>query len=1722
MMQTLKYLLIFSCALFINSAIGQQYGNEWIDYGQTYYRFEIYNTGLYRIEQTDLVNAGIPVGSFSSDNVQIFGKEREVPLLINDGGDNTLDPGDYILFYAEGNDGWLDSTLYLDPNTIANPAYSLYNDTINYFFTWNNSSSNLRYQVETDVNYAAFSSIAPYLLFTSEKNHNNAYHDGFKNTLVSSTFYTAGKGWGAPAVNGAGNYTASLNLSTPSPYTGPGAPNATFHGKSISASNANYTGSGNHHLQWTVGTSQSVLLDSIFIGHQQITCDEDFSSSILSNGTNPVQWKIVGDQGAATDYQAYNYYAIEYPRLPDFGGANSIEFKVVNDPQGKIRLDISNAGYANPIMFVHGDTPRLVPFQPNGGVHSALIPNSTNGVDQTVIYNDLSLANNVLSFIAVNGTGTFTDFSSQLIDSALIFVYHESLQSGTQAYESYRSSVAGGGHNVLSANIDELYLQYGGGIEKHINGIRRFVHHIYNSASQKPSGLFLIGKGIREANYNETTSDGPGTRKDPTRFIQNLVPSFGHPSSDVAITSGLNGGLQWTPLVPTGRISARTNTELVDYLDKVITFESEQDPLSVYNSPNKDWQKHIIHFAGGSDANEQTQFQNYLNGWEDIIEDSLFGGYVHRVFNSSSDPLNPAALQDVTDRIADGVSLMSYFGHASATNSGFEINLDEAVNWGNNGKYPVMLVNSCYNGNIFQQSNSKSEEFVQVANLGAIAYIASVSVGVDVYLNYYSQELYRQFGYKNYGANLGTLMQKDIEYHETLYSNNLVFESTCTQMVLNGDPMLKINPHEKPEIELLPEYVSFSPTDIDLTVDSITMNIAVKNLGQSVQDTINLEVTRNFPNSSVDSVYTFAINRLHYVDTISFKMPLQANIGLGLNQFTVRVDLPSIVDEQYDETNNNQITRTLFIAVDGIIPVVPYEFAVVPDDSVTVKGSTIDPIADFNTYRFEIDTTDLFNSPEHRYAVVIGLGGVKEVNPSQWLSVATGMSDPLVCEDSMVYFWRCAIDSATPDWRESSFQYINGREGWGQDHFFQFKKNGFSNVDYDRPTRKRYFSPVSGTIECNAGSSTSSPNIYYDNDFSINDVPQTYGVGVGLSAKLHVAVMDPCTLQPWGTKFTDANGTQNPNHDFGNFNNEQLWVWNDFHFLQSDPTQLANFQNMVLNEVPDGHYLLIYVPIGARYDQWDALDSANMYNTFAALGSDSIIAGRPNRPFAFFCKKGDPSSVIEELAEFDGGSVKLEAIMDGCDDEGTETSTIIGPAASWGNVYWRQNPEESPTSDSTTLRIKGYNQFGVLSVTIDTLYTLNDSIMNLNSFIDASQYPYLQLEARYIDTVDYSPAQVDSWHVLFSPLPEAAIDGSSGYYWSYAGDTLEEGHTVDFAVDIRNIFSVDMDSLLVSYWVEDANQVKHPISYPRQDSLRVGEVLRDTITIDTYGLGGINSLWVEANPYINGSLIVTDQPEQEHFNNLLQLPFFVNPDDKNPILDVTFNGQHILNGDIVDPNSEVLITLKDDNEFLIMDNVSDTSLFGIYLTDPLGVQRKIHFVDGSGQTVMQWIPAEPQHKRFKIIWPTEFTMDGTYTLFVQGTDRSGNLSGDMEYRVSFEVIRESSITHMMNYPNPFSTSTRFVFTLTGTEPPDDIIIQIMTVSGRVVREITEDQLGPIQIGRNITEYAWDGTDEFGDPLANGVYLYRVQARINGEEIKHRESGADQYFEKSFGKMYLMR
>jgi flagellar hook assembly protein FlgD len=67
-----------------------------------------------------------------------------------------------------------------------------------------------------------------------------------------------------------------------------------------------------------------------------------------------------------------------------------------------------------------------------------------------------------------------------------------------------------------------------------------------------------------------------------------------------------------------------------------------------------------------------------------------------------------------------------------------------------------------------------------------------------------------------------------------------------------------------------------------------------------------------------------------------------------------------------------------------------------------------------------------------------------------------------------------------------------------------------------------------------------------------------------------------------------------------------------------------------------------------------------------------------------------------------------------------------------------------------------------------------------------------------------------------------------------------------------------------------------------------------------------------------------------------------------------------------------------------------------------------------------------------------------------------------------------------------------------------------------------NELGPIHVGNNVTSFKWNGTDEYGDKLATGVYIYQVITKINGEEIDHRNISADKYFKNNFGKLYILR
>ncbi len=1704
--------LVFTILLFLSYSFShaQPYGNEWIDYSQNYYSFKISEEGIYRIDYATMQAAGIPISTITSTQLQVFGRESEIQIYVNDGSDGTMDPGDYIEFYANKNDAWLDSLIYDQPQHVMNPYFSLYNDTIQYFLSWTNGSGQ-RVVEETDVNFAAF---APqnFYIQNSLIEYIGLYIEGEKQSGLSSSYFTEGEGWARAPINAVpSNPTFTSSIPTTNIYSGFGAPDAKGISVTASTSNATFTGTGNHHIRISYGSPATQIYDTVYTGYQLIKFNIQVAANTLTNGTTDFRHTFIDDQGAASDYQSMCYVELNYPHTMDFEGQSAgTLYSPFNGSEPKSRYDLTNHSITNPIIYALGDQIRKITGQVNAGVLQFLVPNNL-AADNKVLVLDESEVKTVSSLSPVNGTGAFTDYSTASNDNYLILT-ETSLLTSVQQYESYRESASGGAYSVFTADVNELYLQFGGGIPKHALAIRRFAKYFVDNSTVNPEHLFIIGKGVREATESNILA-GIGTRLDSASYASSLVPSWGYPSSDILLTGGFNGTV-WAPLMATGRYAATSNQDVLEYLNKVQEFEMAQDPNSIYSIATKDWQKQVLHFGGGSSASEQQLFKAYLQNYENLIEGMEFGGNVFSTYKTTSDPIDPVTSQEVTQKINEGTSIMTFFGHASS--SGFDQNVDDPSNWSNQGKYPLVIGNACYTGDIFQpSSNSTSERFVMLPDRGAIAFLSSVKLGFAQTLNTYTYELYQNISLNAYGQTIGQQIRQTILNVESPAAT-IPLESTCVGMTLHGDPALRLNWHQNPEFEINNQSILFEPENINLSVDSITVNVALTNIGKATDSSFTVELRRTFPNSASDSVYNKVVSGLYYKDTVSFRMPLDPNNGVGLNSFSAKVDIPSLVNEQYDEVFNNQVTVPYLIKIDGIYPVWPYEYAVVPKDTVTLKASTNDPFASTKLYRFEVDTTDLFNSPFRKYYEVNAPGGVVEAEYNQWLNADLNSSDPLILEDSMVYFWRVAFDSTTMIWNESSFQYIPGQRGWGQDHFFQFKNGTFSNIDYDRNLRKRNFFPDKKIINCQVFGNSVDFNELLATDWKIDGEVQEYGLCT-LTPSLIVAVVDPVTLEAWGT----ANGGQNPQNSFGNANDGASCrnrVEKYFIFRQNDATSLASFENMILNEIPDSFYILIYTTTYADFSQWDAL-YPNTYNVFQTLGSDSIAPGKPDVPFIFFTKKGDVSTTHEEYGIDINSNLVLNDTLTGYDYIGEEKSTIIGPAFEWNALYWKQNAEESPSQDTTRLQVYGINSSGAENLVFDTLFTSLDSIINLNTLIDANQYPWMRLNASLKDSIDFTPSQIDRWHVLYQPVPEAAIDNDLGYYWS-ATDTIQEGMEVSFAGMIQNISDYHMDSLLVKYWIEDQDRNIHPISYPRQDSLKVNGDLFDTITFSTYGIPGNNLLWMEVNPYVTPT--DQDQLEQHYFNNLAQIPFYVAADEINPILDVTFDGYHILNGDLVSGNAQIVISLKDENEFLLLENDSDTANFGIYLKDPLGNQERIPFLGPNGENVMQWIPADGPENKFKIIHDGNFPMDGVYELLVQGSDVSGNNSGDLEYKIEFEVINKSTITYLMNYPNPFSTSTRFVFTLTGNTVPDEMRIQIMTVTGKIVKTITLDEFGPIKVGQNISEYAWDGRDEWGDQLANGVYLYTVQMRINGEQIEHRNSGADQFFKKEFGKMYLLR
>jgi hypothetical protein len=1677
----MKRLLFIGLVFSSLFASGQQFHNEWVNYSQPYFKFDIKNEGVYRISYQVLNDAlaanGFNLSTIDKRNFQVFARGEEqhiyVPATFNDPTNFTFGLNDYIEFYARGNDGEFDTPMYDLPNNHGNPYYSHFNDTISYFLTWNSSTANARMTLESDVTFTGYTP-SPYIIRDEVDELHDQYFLGQGYVQVAgstSPEYTGGEGWYGYYFDG-GFTDTFWNLNTS--FRTASGPDAEIEISVVGHTN------DNKNLRIT---GPGILFDTVMVGYNGYRYNFTVPTSSLGANTTNFTFDITNTPAFASYQAIVGFVKVRYPMTPNLGGVTTAKFFVPNNPNypAQPKSYVQLAGYNESTPRVYDLTNhKRISVSGTQGSFGFLIPDNGTLKECFITGETAINANAINSLIpaGANGSVYFTDLTALNPATDYFAISNASMYAEAQSYASYRNTT---GHTAIALDVDELYSQFAWGIRKHPLAIRNFANWTLSNLDA-PKHIFLIGKSIASRD----------ARTDPANYAMVQVPSYGYPPSDMMFTSRLGNTYLEEPALAVGRLAAQTAAQVSDYQSKMQEYEALDPAL---------WMKRILHFSGGGIQSEVTQIRSYLDSYKYIIEDTLYGADVITFQKTSSEPFQITQVDSIRQLIEQGVQMTNFFGHGSGV--GFDVSIDHPSQFQNNsGKYPFMVANSCYAGDIHQPTTgplSLSEEWVLYPR-GAMAFMSTVGPGNKFYLHNYCTRFVKNISYGTYGESIGMAMKKTVR--DNAQPNNPVTRIHNLEYTLHGDPAFNITDRPLPDLMVNQQSLYTEMEEVTTEQDSFALNIIITNLGRAFSDSFIVDISRVLPAGGAPDFNASIIHHpVDYIDTMTVMVPVDFLNGIGLNNICVTLDATDTITE-IDEMNNAACLSVNVISPD-IIPVYPYEFAVMPDQGITLKASTGNPFAQEKTYRLEVDTTDLFNSPIRQFTTVTQGGGVVTWTPSLLANMP----------DSTVYFWRASVDSATYGfykWRESSFQYIVDKYGWGQAHFFQYKKDDFSTIFYNRPNRTFDFLQALKQLSVNnfgaptTLSEAEAINFFVDNgreEYVACPGPSVY------SPQLVVAVIDPCSLVPWQTPGNEpVTGIFLP----GNGNHGQLTncspnrprKW--YTFRTGVPSDMDAFANFVNNVVPDSHHIAILSWLGVDFT---AMQPQHL-QVFTDLGATQV-GTLSNVPYIFYTRKGDNATTMEVAGTDISDHINYTVDMVGCFGNGQITTPVIGPSTEWRSLHLRANAMENPNLDSIAVNVIGIRPNGQQEVVIPGIQGWSQDIIDLANQIDADEFPRLKLNAYLLDdSLVSTPPQLDRWQVLFDGVPEAALNPHIQY--AFVGDTLTQGEMMMFTTAIENIGDYDMDSLLVHYWIEDASGVRHDIPYARQAPFLVGDILIDTIYTNPVDLEGGNRFWVEVNP--NG-----DQLEQYHFNNIGSIQFNVEGDKINPLLDVTFDGVHILDGDIVSANPMIVMEVKDESQIKLLNDTADMQVF---LKEP-GIEtlKRIWF---SNNTIMQFYPGEAPDNKARIEWNPELAVDGMYELWVQAYDKSNNASGDAYHRISFEVVNKPSITNVLNYPNPFSTRTQFVFTMTGSEQPTYFKIQILTITGKVVKEITSDEIGPMNIGRNVTDYYWDGKDRFGDQLGNGVYLYRVVAKLNGQTMELRESGADQWIESGFGKMMLIR
>lgn len=1395
-------------------------------------------------------------------------------------------------------------------------------------------------------------------------------------------------------------------------------------------------GTNTNSKNWIITSDYRTLKISPQKGYGIVDIDERFTLDDLQDGNFNVH---IAPVSGADQKHTLARIELHYPRKYEYDGEVEINFHQQASILSRY-VEINGYGGTDPILYNLTEDTYMIP-----GYEDGVIKFVTGAAFQE---------NNWILVDRENAVQSITDlnqihFQPSPQNSEYLIISHSDLISSgaIEEYANYRSSEVGGAYETSILDIDDLIERYGYGIKGHPIAIKNMMRFLKDEEAL-PDYTFIIGKG-RE--YTEI-KEGKTTKA--------LVPTFGIPGSDNLF---LSFGDKRHPVEPIGRLAAQSSQEVLDYLSKIKTHEIRSNESQTIE--DQSWKKGVVHLSGGS-ANNQAVLFRFLNDMGNVISGNSFGANVSTFRKTTADPLQRVTTEEIMNRIDQGAALITFFGHSAVGT--FDFSLEDPQKYSNQGRNPIILSLGCHSGNIHTAAGGISEDFVLEKDNGAIAFIASSGTAYPEPQYFTGINFYDLFGGQMYGQPVGDILQRSLE--ERTDNPSVSVQTLIEQLTLHGDPAYRHTSFNGPDYSIDQSSVTIEPSILNATTASFTLGFDVINLGASIHEALDIEVIHLLPNGSAIDTQLITIPAPGHNSRVNIDLNNPGTPWVGSNRIKISVDPAAQIAEsprEAAESNNELVDQNgkkgiaFFVFDNSAKPITPSNYGILNAEKIVLRSAVNNGLSPGGVFLLQIDTTDSFNSPLFTEEIIENTSSIID-----WIPTIPNINN-------LVYYWRIApidISDRTKalSWQQASFIFLpDGPNGWNQSHFDQIEDNSFYKMSLESSTRRFEFIDREWDIRIKN-------EIRDDGDFwvYVNSTPWA-----SLNPRNHGSLI---SIFAWDRQEVII---KNSGSDFGSI----PFTSDGFLYDMQDPEDIENIITL-LNAIPDGARIFFHTMIddenaSLNISSWDLTTSygLSLIEYLEEQGANRIseILEKGTVPYTFIYDKGQ-GPVIEDIANNIYETVDLTSKAKTQWSEGTVTSVQLTAQDRWLRLMWEEEKEES---DNTRLIVLGIKAGGQR----DTLKNVsNDYDINLTS-IDPAKYTRLELIYQTEDKVFKTAPQLKYWRVITNSLPDAAFYATPS---SFAiSDTLNAGEDLHLDFDLVNLTNIDMEPVLIKYTYIDQNY-KETVITRRSKWLRALDTINVVEDIPTDRLSGAYQVVIEVNPN-------EDQKELTTCNNLGFTNFFVVPDRRNPFLDVTFDGRYISDKEEVVATPEILISLRDEDSALLLDNPND---FDISIFSPQN--EKWRFTDKSENVT--WIPSTSlEENRASFVLHPKFIEEGVYILEVQAKDIAGNKAGNLAYRISFVVDFSLDVPKLVVRPNPMITSTEFVYYLDSDFIPEIFDLYIYSADGKRIKHASKADFGGLQRGLNT--YRWDGLSESGKGLPMGLYYYEIVNSFDSRKEKRKGS-----------------